>query len=93
MHITKEAAEALASVILHNTGLEEIDISNNNLGEGTSKVAKALQQITSLRSLDFGNNNISKAAAGDLSLAIKSNKHLEKCACMIIIYILLQLIF
>ena len=77
-HITEEAAEALASVILNNTGLEEIDISNNNLGEGTLKVAKALQRITSLRSLDFGNNNISKAAAGDLALAIKSNKHLEK---------------
>ena len=77
-HITEEAAEALASVILHNTGLEEIDISNNNLGEGTLKVAKALRRITSLRSLDFGNNNISKAAAGDLALAIKSNKHLEK---------------
>ena len=77
-HITEEATEALASVILHNTGLEEIDISNNNLGEGTLKVAKALQRITSLRSLDFGNNNISKAAAGDLALAIKSNKHLEK---------------
>ena len=76
--ITEEAGEALASVILRNTGLKELHLSDNDLGEGTIKVAKVLQQITSLRSLDFGNNNISKAAVSDLALAIKSNKHLKK---------------
>ena len=76
--ITEEAGKALASVILHNTGLKELHLSDNNLGEGTSEVAKALQKITSLRSLDFGNNNISRAAAVDLAKAIESNKYLEK---------------
>ena len=73
-----EAGEALASVVKHNTGLEELHLAGNNLAEGMLVVTKALQQITSLRSIDFGNNNLSKEASGELALAIQSNKHLEK---------------
>ena len=76
--ITEEAGEALASVILHNTGLEELDISGNNLGEGILIVAKALQQTSSLKSLYLGNNNISKEVSNELALAITANKYLEK---------------
>ena len=76
--ITEEASEALASVVIHNTGLEEIYLSDNNLGEGMLVVIKALQQLTSLISIDFGNTNISKEASCALALVIKSNKHLEK---------------
>ena len=76
--ITEEAGEALASVILHNTGLEELHLSNNNLGDGILIVAKALQHITSLRSLDLGDNNIPEKASCEIALAVKSNKHLEK---------------
>ena len=76
--ITKEADEALASVILHNTGLQELYLSGNNLDEQMLTVAKALQHISSLRSLDLGNNNISKEVAGELALAISANECLEK---------------
>ena len=76
--ITEEAREILASVILHNRGLEELYLSDNNLGGGMLKFAKALQHISSLRSLDLGNNNISKEVADELALAISVNKHLEE---------------
>ena len=76
--ITEEAGEALASVILHNTVLEELHVSGNNLGKGMLTVAKALQHISSLRSLDLGNNNISEEVAGELALAISANEYLEE---------------
>ena len=40
--ITEEAGEPLASVVMHNTGLEELYLSGNNLGEGMLVVVKAL---------------------------------------------------
>ena len=76
--LSKDVGEALASVIIHNTGIEELILSNNNLGDGILEVAKALQHITSLRSLNLGDNNMPKEASGELALAIKSNEHLEK---------------
>ena len=77
--ITQEAGEALASVIMHNTRLEELYLNSNNLGIGTVKVAKALQHITTLKMLDLSNNNnIPQEACEELALGIKSNKQLEK---------------
>ena len=76
--LTEEAGEALASLILHNTGLKELHLSGNNLGEGMLIVAKALEHISSLRSLDMGNNNISKEVADKLALAISANENLEE---------------
>ena len=76
--ITQEADEALASVIMHNTGLEELYLNDNNLRAGTLKVAKALQHITTVRILGLGNNNIPQEACDELALAIKSNKHIKK---------------
>ena len=76
--IPQDADEALASVIMHNTGLEELYLSGNNLGVGTLKVAKALQCITTLRILGLDNNNIPQEACDELALVIKSNKHLKQ---------------
>ena len=76
--ITEEAGEALASVVMHNAGLEELHLSGNNLGEGMLIVSKALEHISTLRSLDMGNNNISKEVAGKLALAISANENLEE---------------
>ena len=76
--IPHEAGEALASVIMHNTRLEELDLCSNNLGIGTVKVAKYLQHITTVKVLYLDNNNIPQEASKELALAIKSNKQLEK---------------
>ena len=74
----EKAGEALASVILHNTELQQLYIGNNNLREGTLEVAQALQHIISLESINLGSNNMPKQASCELALAIKSNKHLER---------------
>ena len=76
--IPQEADEVLASVIMHNTGLEELYLYGNSLNVGALKLAQALQYITTLRILDLGNNNIPQEACDELALAIKSNKHLKK---------------
>ena len=78
IQINQEAGQALASIILHNTGLEELHFSNSNLGEGMLEVAKSLQHITGLQSLNLYNNNISESFSGELALAIKVNEHLEQ---------------
>ena len=70
--------KTLASVLLSNTRIEELNLDENNLGEGTFLVAKALQQITSLKSLNLGNNKIPKEVSGELALAILSNRHLKE---------------
>ena len=75
---TDEAGEALASVVIHNTGLEELHVSDNNLGKGMLIIYKALKQITSLRSIELENINISKEVSGKLALAIQSNTSLEQ---------------
>ena len=75
---TDEDGEALASVVIHNTGLEELYLNGNNLGEGMLVVTKALQQITSLRSIDLGNTKISEGASSEIPHIVKSNKHMEK---------------
>ena len=74
----QEAGEALASVIMHNTGLEEVYLHDNNLGIGTLKVAKSLQHITTLKMLSLASNNIPQEASEELALAVKSNEQLEK---------------
>ena len=76
--IPQEAGEALASVIMHNTRLEELYLRSNNLGIGAIEVAKSLQHITTLKVLSLDNNNIPQEASEELALAIKSNEHLEK---------------
>ena len=76
--ITKAAAEALASIISSNTGLEEVYLGNNQLQSGVIKIASALQNVSSLKVLDLKNNNISEQVADELAAAIKSNSSLEK---------------
>ena len=76
--LPQEAGEALASVIMHNTGLEELYLHSNNLGIGTVKVAKSLQVITTLKMLSLISNNIPHEAFEELALVIESNKQLEK---------------
>ena len=76
--LTKEAGKTIASVLHSNTRIEELNLDENNLGEGTFLVAKALQKITSLKSLNLGNNEIPKEVSGELALAILSNRHLKE---------------
>ena len=76
-NITEEAAEALASIISNNIGLEELYLGNNQLKYGAIKIAQALQKISLLRVLDLQNNNIPEEIIDDLVAAINANKSIE----------------
>ena len=77
-NITEEAAEALASIISSNTGLEELYLDNNQLQLGVIKISTALKNISSIKMLDLDNNNIPEEVADELSAAIRANNSLEK---------------
>ena len=71
-------AHDIRTVISCNTGLQEIDISGNNLrARGAIHVAVALQSIVMLTKLCISNNNITHHAANDIAIAITCNFHLQ----------------
>ena len=74
----QETGKILASIITHNTGLEELHLNNNNLGIGSVEIAKALQEITSLKALHLGKNKVPYELSDELAIAIEVNKSLEK---------------
>ena len=78
--MTQENGETLASIIKHNTGLEELHCRDNNFGNGSLEIAKALQQITSLQVLSLSNTQLPKEVSIDLALAIESNQNLKSLA-------------
>ena len=77
-NITEKSAEALASIISSNTGLQELYLSNNTIQLGVITMSTALKNISSLKVLDLNNNNIPEEAADELSAAIRANNSLEK---------------
>ena len=75
--IPEEAGEAIASVILRNSGLEHLVLNNNNICKGALHIAKALQQLNSLQTLCLSNTNLPKEACYELASAIKTNRSLR----------------
>ena len=71
--LTEEAGEHLASILLNNPNLEQIDLNDNNIGKGMLRIAKALQQLESLETLSLGNTNMPNEICDDLALAIECN--------------------
>ena len=68
----------VGTVISCNTGLQEVDISGNNLqARGAINVAVALQSIVMLTKLCINNNSITYHAANDIAIAITCNIHLQ----------------
>ena len=74
--LNEDAGEYVSSIILNNTGLNELILDNNNIGKGVLCIAKALRRINSLQVLRLKCTNIPKVASNDLALVIKHNKHL-----------------
>ena len=71
--LTEEAGDALASIILNNTKLEDLYLGNNQLQTGALKVILALKSISTLKVLDLNDNNITECAVDELSSAIDCN--------------------
>ena len=79
--LLEETGEVLSCIILHNTGLEHLYLSNNNLGNGAVHVMKAIQHLTQLRTLHLSNVTssgvVSEECGEALSYAMSNNNHLE----------------
>ena len=76
-HLTEEAGEALASVILNNAKLEDLYLGNNKLQAGALKVIQALKHISTLKVLDLNDNIIPEYVADELASVIESNSSLS----------------
>ena len=70
--ITEEAGEALSKVILSNTDIEELYLSNNSLQAGVIQLLKALKRVRLLKVLDIENNITNKVLDKATSLSYTS---------------------
>ena len=75
--LTEDAGEYLSSVILNNTGLNELFLDNNNIGKGVLPIAKALKQVNSLQVISVANTNMPMEVSKELALAIECNQCLK----------------
>ena len=71
--LTKEAGDALVSIILNNAKLEDLYLGSNQLQVGALKVIQALKSLSTLKVLDLNDNNITEYVADELSSAIDCN--------------------
>ena len=56
--IAEEAADSLSLLVLNNSMIEDLWLSNNKLKAGVVKILKALETLPKLRALDIENNSI-----------------------------------
>ena len=75
--LNEDAGFYLSSVICNNTGLDQLYLDDNDIGEGLSYVAKALQQLNSLQALGLGNTSMPIKVSPDLAKAIECNNNLS----------------
>ena len=54
-HITKEAADVIASVILSNNTLEQLSLGDNKILKSASKILFSLKSIATLVALNLSN--------------------------------------
>ena len=74
--ITDQAADTIATFLSRNTGLEELDLSHNNLqSEGTIKIAKA--NLMNLTNFNISHNGITNTAANDIAVFMCRNTKLQ----------------
>ena len=78
-NITIEAADDIATFLSHNTKLQALDISCNNLQEfGYRKVFKVLQSVSVLTSLKISDSNGIREAADGLATVLLHNPDLRE---------------
>ena len=76
-NMTELVAENLANVIKSNSGLEELNLSDNDLKSSAVIILQALTKHSHLKVLDLSRNNITGEIADDLATAIKNNTGLR----------------
>ena len=78
-NITDKATEKLATVLLHNTSLQNLDLSYNDLSTSDAvNIFKGMKNISSLVTINLSNNNITNEATQDLATVLLHNISLQK---------------
>ena len=79
IHFTYDAAADVAAAVSHNTHLQELDISNNQIeAVGIMKIAKALQSNATLKKLYMSRIRITDKAADAVATALSFNFQLHE---------------
>ena len=79
IHFTNDAAADIAAAVSHNTHLQELDISNNQIeANGIMKIAKALQSNATLKKLYMSGIRITDKAADIVATALSFNVQLQE---------------
>ena len=77
--ITDEAAHDIATLLIHNLELKELDFSNNLMQTpGAKVICEAISTLTYIRTLNISNNNITGEAACDIVIVLFKIKYLEE---------------
>ena len=78
-NVISETAGELATVLLHSTFLQELDLSYNSLSKLDSlKILKGMKNISSLVTINVSHNKITDEAAEELATVLLCNTKLEK---------------
>ena len=81
-NMTEVVAEDLANVIKNNLGLQQLNLSDNNLSLSVVVILRALREHKQLKILNLNRNNMTEAVADDLAddlaSVIKNNSGLEE---------------
>ena len=78
--MTGQVVKDLAEVVKNNSGLEVLDLSDNDLKTSAAAIFKALKENRMLRKLYLNENFMTELIAEDLAIVIKSNPNLEEVA-------------
>ncbi|XP_023705077.1 dynein regulatory complex subunit 5 [Cryptotermes secundus] len=71
---TEETGIKLGQMLQHNTTLQALDISNNNLGEvGGEALSHGIKDNTTLLRLDYRMTGITQEDASSINMSLKSN--------------------
>ena len=76
-HATDKTADEIANVLLNNPGLEELDLSCNNISTCFVNIFKGMKNISNLVSIDISHNTITDDAVDDLVYIFLCNTSLQ----------------
>lgn len=77
IRMSGRVAEYLADVIKHNSLLEKVRLSNNNMGSYIATVLLALKNLSNLRILYLNYSKLSREAVHNVAAIIDANIHME----------------
>ena len=78
-HFTHLAADNVANLILHNSKLEVVDLSNNDLlADGIISIFNSMKNMFTLTSVNISHNWITNEAATDIASVLSQNIYLKE---------------